>query len=47
MKKYKLWVRIRGSQTVFTLIFAQNSLAAKHLGEAQFGIGNVLSFKQV
>lgn len=47
MKKYKLWVRIRGSQTVFTLIFAQNGLAAKSLGEAQYGVGNVLSFKEV
>lgn len=47
MKKYKLWVRIRGSQTAFTLIFAQNGLAAKSLGEAQYGVGNVLSFKEV
>ena len=47
MKKYKLWVRIRGSQTAFTLVFAENGLAAKHLGEAQYGIGNVLSFKEV
>ncbi len=47
MKKYKLWVRIRGSQTAFTLIFAQNGLAAKLLGEAQYGVGNVLSFKEV
>ena len=47
MKKYKLWVRIRGSQTAFTLIFAQNGLAAKSLGEVQYGVGNVLSFKEV
>lgn len=47
MKKYKLWVRIKGSQTLFTLIFAQNGLAAKSLGEAQYGVGNVLSFKEV
>ena len=42
MIRYKLWVRV-GAQTLFTVVFAENVLAAQHLGEAQYGIGNVLS----
>lgn len=44
MHKYKLWVRINEYQTAFTVIYAENDWAAKQLGEAQYGTGNVLSY---
>jgi hypothetical protein len=44
MYKYKLWVRVNEYQTAFTIIYAENDYAAKLLGEAQYGIGNVLSY---
>jgi hypothetical protein len=44
MYKYKLWVRVNEYQTAFTIVFAENDYAAKLLGEAQYGIGNVLSY---
>ena len=46
MRRYVLWVRITASQTVNTIVFAENELAAKQLGEAQYGIGNVLSYRE-
>lgn len=47
MSKYKLWVRINDFQTVETIIWANNDYEAKLLGEAQFGVGNVLSYTKV
>ena len=46
MKRYVLWVRVSASQTANTVVFAENELAAKQLGEAQYGIGNVLSYTE-
>lgn len=47
MKQYKLWVRISQTQTANTLVFADNDYFAKQLGEAQYGVGNVLGYWQV
>jgi hypothetical protein len=47
MKQFKPWVRINQTQTVFTLIYADNAYSAKQLGEAQYGIGNVLNYTEV
>ena len=44
---YKLWVRINELQTVETYIWANNDYEAKLLGEAQYGIGNILSYTKV
>lgn len=44
MKQYKLWVRVSPTQTANTIVFAENDYLAKRLGEAQYGIGNVLSY---
>ena len=46
MKRYVLWVRVSATQTANTVVFAENELAAKQLGEAQYGIGNVLSYTE-
>jgi hypothetical protein len=42
MSRYHLWVRISQSQTTNTIIYAENLLMARALGEAQYGVGNVL-----
>lgn len=47
MKKYNLWVRISESQTANTVVYAENALLAKQLAEAQYGVGNVLSYTEV
>ena len=47
MKQYRLWVRINALQTADTLIYAENALLAKQLGEAQYGVGNVLNYTEV
>ena len=47
MKQFKLWVRINQTQTAFTLIYADNAYSAKQLGEAQYGVGNVLNYTEV
>jgi hypothetical protein len=47
MKQYKLWVRINSTQTANTLVYAENALLAKQLGEAQYGVGNVLNYTEV
>lgn len=47
MKQYKLWVRISQTQTANTFVFADNDYFAKQLGEAQYGVGNVLGYWQV
>jgi hypothetical protein len=44
VSRYRLWVRISSTQTAFTIVFADNAMMAKLLGEAQYGIGNVLSY---
>ena len=44
MKQYQLWVRINAYQTANTIVYADNDYAAKLLGEAQYGVGNVLSY---
>ena len=47
MKRYQLWVRISKTQTANTIIYAENPLLAKQLGEAQYGVGNVLSYTEI
>jgi hypothetical protein len=47
MKRYQLWVRISTTQTANTIVAAENSLEAKRLGEAQYGIGNVLNYIEI
>lgn len=44
MKQYKLWVRISQTQTANTIVFAETDYMAKQLGEAQYGVGNVLNY---
>lgn len=47
MRRYLLWVRISSTQTANTIVYAENSLFAKQLGEAQYGVGNVLNYTEV
>lgn len=47
MHKYQLWVRINQLQTANTIVYADNDYAAKQLGEAQYGHGNVLSYTRI
>jgi len=47
MKQYKLWVRISQTQTANTIVYAENALLAKQLGEAQYGVGNVLNYTEI
>ena len=47
MKQYRLWVRINSLQTADTIVYAENAYTAKQLGEAQYGVGNVLSYMEV
>ena len=47
MYKYILWVRINECQTVETIIYAKTDYDAKLLGEAQFGVGNVLNYTRI
>ena len=47
MKKFILWVRLNSFQTTHTLIYADNALEAKKLGEIQYGIGSVLNYNVV
>lgn len=44
MSRFLLWVRISTTQTANTIVFAENALAAKQLGEAQYGVDNVLNY---
>jgi hypothetical protein len=44
MTRYRLWVRLTAFQTANTYIFADNDYDAKLLGEAQYGVGNVLGY---
>jgi hypothetical protein len=47
MKRYQLWVRISTTQTANTIVFAENAWEAKLLGEAQYGVGNVLNYTEI
>jgi len=47
MYQYQLWVRINQLQTANTVVYADNDYSAKQLGEAQYGTGNVLSYKRI
>lgn len=47
MYKYQLWVRINEYQTANTIVYAENDYAAKLLGEAQYGVGNVLNYTRI
>jgi hypothetical protein len=44
MSRYRLWVRINDFETAHTYIYAENDYAARLLGEAQYGLGNVLGW---
>lgn len=47
MRRYELWVRLSQTQTTHTIIYASNAIDAKLLGEAQFGKGNVLNWREL
>ena len=47
MYQYELWVRINNLQTTYTRVWAENDYAAKMLGEAQYGQGNVLNYTRL
>lgn len=47
MYKYQLWVRINSYQTTNTIVHADNDYAARQLGEAQYGVGNVLNYTRI
>ena len=47
MYKYQLWIRINDYQTANTIVWAENDYAAKMLGEAQYGVGNVLNYTRI
>jgi hypothetical protein len=47
MYKFQLWVRINEYQTAHTIVWAINAYEAKLLGEAQYGVGNVLNYTQI
>lgn len=48
MYKYQLWIRLNGGQmTTNTIVYADNDYAAKQLGEAQYGVGNVLNYTRL
>jgi hypothetical protein len=47
MYQYQLWVRLNETQTANTVVYAENDYAAKQLGEAQYGAGNVLGYTRV
>jgi len=47
MYQYRLWVRISRTQTSHTIVTADNDIAAKQIGEAMFGKGNVLFYARM
>lgn len=47
MKRWELWVRLSQTQTAHTIIYASNAIDALLLGEAQFGKGNVLNWREL
>ena len=44
MYRYQLWVRINDYQTMNAYVWADDDYSAKMLGEAQYGVGNVLNY---
>ena len=44
VRQYRLWVRLLNGTTTHTIVTADNDMAAKQLGEAMFGRGNVLNY---
>ena len=47
MYKYQLWVRINQLQTAHTYVWANDDFSAKAIAEAQYGVGNVLSYTRI
>ena len=47
MYKFNVWVRLNPYQTAHVIIQANNDLEAKMLAEAQYGVGNVLNYREV
>jgi hypothetical protein len=47
MKRFQLWVRLSATQSTHIIVFADNAIDAKLLGEVQFGKGNVLNYTEV
>ena len=47
MYKYQLWIRVNPYQTLYAYVWADDDYSAKLLGEAQYGIGNVLNYTRM
>lgn len=47
MTRYVLWVRVSSTQSTNTIVYADSFQMAKKLGEAQYGVGNVLSCREM
>ena len=47
MYQYRILVRLPNGTTTRILIMAEGDNAAKQIGEAQFGVGNVLHYTRV
>jgi hypothetical protein len=47
MYRFNLWIRLSGSQTTNVIIMAAGFVEAKMLGEAQYGVGNVISCSSI
>jgi hypothetical protein len=47
MRQYKLYVRLTPYRSTSTIIQAPDVIAAKQIGEATFGKGNVINIWQV
>ena len=43
MHKFKLLVKLGNGMTTTTFVWAENDYAARLLGEAQYGKGNILN----
>ena len=47
MYKFKLLVRLPNGMTTTTFVWAENDYAARMLGEAQYGKGNIVNCTKV
>ncbi len=47
MVQFRLLVRLSSSKTTYTIVVAPDAFAAKLLGEALYGKGNVLNYARV
>ena len=47
MYRFNLWVRLSNGTTTNVIIMAAGAMEAKLLGEAQYGVGNILNYTQV